>query len=431
MNPISLILEIILVKIDIEMLVFYLKRMTKKKANLPFQLIGNAAYFVVAILGSHFFNNILVEYVLFIFFVMGNLLLYKERKKGDIVYAVAYIAADFLCEEIASIIFYMGFGFERVLGSVPDSLANISAKMFLLVFIYFMVTLRRCNMDELPRSVVFVLFIIICCNIVISLSFAYYYKYINLTEELTGLELGIVGLLAISVLTYWLFEKLCRVYQQLLEEQKLKSEYERREIRYQDIEREQEEIRKIRHNIKNQLLELNLQLDGELNKENREEAMALIEEIDESLQNAAENSYSQCFAIDALLRVKLEQAKNLGIEVTHQVLMSGKLNMKRGDMGVILGNLLDNAIEAAQITEEPFLSVRIIQKRENLMMEVKNSCLNMPGKEFATSKSDAKNHGFGIKSMQQVAKKYEGTVDFSQEQQTFIARIMLFDVIKI
>ena len=325
----------------------------------------------------------------------------------------------------------MGFGFERVLGSVPDSLANISAKMFLLVFIYFMVTLRRCNMDELPRSVVFVLFIIICCNIVISLSFAYYYKYINLTEELTGLELGIVGLLAISVLTYWLFEKLCRVYQQLLEEQKLKSEYERREIRYQDIEREQEEIRKIRHNIKNQLLELNLQLDGELNKENREEAMALIEEIDESLQNAAENSYSQCFAIDALLRVKLERAKNLGIEVTHQVLMSGKLNMKRGDMGVILGNLLDNAIEAAQITEEPFLSVRIIQKRENLMMEVKNSCLNMPGKEFATSKSDAKNHGFGIKSMQQVAKKYEGTVDFSQEQQTFIARIMLFDVIKI
>ena len=142
----------------------------------------------------------------------------------------------------------------------------------------------------------------------------------------------------ISLLTYWLFERLCRVYNQLLEEQKLKSEYERREIRYQDIEREQEEIRKIRHNIKNQLLELNLQLDGQVDKEYKEEAIALIEEIDESLQSVAENSYSQCFAIDALLRVKLERAKNLGIEVTHQVLMSGKLTMKRGDMGVILGN---------------------------------------------------------------------------------------------
>ena len=431
MSIISIILEIILVKIDIEILIFYLKRMTKQKANLPVQFIGNTIYMLVAILGGHFFNNILFEYVLFMIFVIGNLSLYKGRKKGSIVYGVAYIATDFICEEIASIIFFMGFGFERMPGSVPDSLANISAKMFLLVFIYFMVTLRRWNMDVLPRSLIFALFMIICFNIVISLSFAYYYKYINLTEELIGLELGVVGLFLISLLTYWLFEKLCFVYNQLLEEQKLKSEYERREIRYQDIEREQEEIRKIRHNIKNQLLELNLRLDGEVDKEYQEETIALIEEIDESLQSVAENSYSQCFAIDALLRVKLERAKNLGIEVTHQVLMSGKLTMKRGDMGVILGNLLDNAIEAAQIAEQPFLSVRVIQKKENLMMEVKNSCLNMPNKDFFTSKADTKNHGFGIKSIRQAAKKYEGRVDFSQEEQIFIARIMLFDVVKI
>ena len=88
--------------------------------------------------------------------------------------------------------------------SVPVfvTVANISAKMFLLVFIYFMVTLRRWNMDVLPRSLIFALFMIICFNIVISLSFAYYYKYINLTEELIGLELGVVGLFLISLLTY-------------------------------------------------------------------------------------------------------------------------------------------------------------------------------------------------------------------------------------
>ena len=178
------------------------------KALLP---IG---VFLVLYLGL----GILFEYVLFMIFVIGNLSLYKGRKKGSIVYGVAYIATDFICEEIASIIFFMGFGFERMPGSVPDSLVNISAKMFLLVFIYFMVTLRRWNMDVLPRSLIFVLFMIICFNIVISLSFAYYYKYINLTEELIGLELGVVGLFLISLLTYWLFERLCRVYNQLLED---------------------------------------------------------------------------------------------------------------------------------------------------------------------------------------------------------------------
>lgn len=430
MNPMSLVLEIILFIVDIQMLLFYLNRITKRKANLFVQLVANGIYMVVAILVGHYFNNILFDFCLFIFYVLGNLILYKDREKNSIVYAAAYIAAAFLCEEIASAVFFIGFGFERMQGSVADSLESISAKMFLLVFVYLIVNLKRCNMNELPRGLVFAMFLIICCNILISLSFAYYYKYAQLPGKVTGLEFGIVGLLFISVLTYWLFEKLCRVYQQLLEEQKLKSEYERREVRYQDIEREQEEIRKIRHNIKNQLLELNLQIDGEVDKANREEAMALIEEIDESLQSVAENSYSQCFAIDALLRVKLERAKNLGIEVMHQVLMSGELNMKRGDMGVILGNLLDNAIEAAQITEQPFLSVRVLQKKENLMMEVKNSCLNIPNKDYTTSKTDAKNHGFGIKSVLQVANKYQGTVDFSHEKQMFIARIMLFDVVK-
>lgn len=430
MNPVSLILEIILTIIDIEMLIIYLNRMTKQKANIPVQLIGNGIYLVVAILGNHFINNVLFDYIWFMLFVLGNLFLYKERRKGFTVYAVAYIAADFLCQEIASGIFFMGFGFEQVPGSVMDSLANISTKMFLLVFIYLMVTMRRWNMEKLPRSLVFALLLIICCNIVVSLSFAYYYKYAYPTDRVNGLEIGIVGLLFISVLTYWLFEKLCQVYQRLLEEQKLKSEYERRELHYQDIEREQEEIRRIRHNIQNQLLELNVQLDGELDNEKRQEAMMLMEEIDGSLQRATENIYSKCFAIDALLRVKLEKAKNVGIEVTHQVLMSGNLNMERGDMGVILGNLLDNAIEAAQIAEKPFLSVRIIQRRENLMMEIKNSCLNVPNKDFATTKEDEKNHGFGIKSVQQVAEKYQASVDFNQEQQTFIARIMLFDVVK-
>ena len=61
MSIISIILEIILVKIDIEILIFYLKRMTKQKANLPVQFIGNTIYMLVAILGGHFFNNILFD----------------------------------------------------------------------------------------------------------------------------------------------------------------------------------------------------------------------------------------------------------------------------------------------------------------------------------------------------------------------------------
>lgn len=230
--------------------------------------------------------------------------------------------------------------------------------------------------------------------------------------------------------TYWLFAKLCIIYRELFEQQQRQHEYEEKEVYFKELERSQEEIRKIRHNLKNQLLELDLHITSDTNCQKKLQTLSMIREMQEQLEKARANIYTPCIAVDAILRDKIGIAEQLGILVEHQIKLNGELKMKRGDMGIILGNLLDNAIEAAEQTGDPYISVKIIQKKEQLMMEIKNSCIEAVGEGWNSTKLEKENHGIGLRSVKHTVEQYDGRLLMKRERNMVIARVNLLGVME-
>lgn len=99
----------------------------------------------------------------------------------------------------------------------------------------------------------------------------------------------------------------------------------------------------------------------------------------------------------------------------HADIRSGVLNhLQQNDLTSLFCNLLDNAVEAAEQVPDSFLEISV-QKKENtpfVVIIIVNSCLGNPisGPDAlpVSHKSDRRRHGFGIRSIQKVAKKYQG-----------------------
>ena len=97
------------------------------------------------------------------------------------------------------------------------------------------------------------------------------------------------------------------------------------------------------------------------------------------------------------------------------------------DLCAILGNLLDNALEAAgQVseTDQRFIRLTIRRIHQMLVIKVENSFSTIPIQEdgvFQTTKRESGLHGWGLKSAQTAAEKYDGMVRTSCEGTVFRA----------
>ena len=107
------------------------------------------------------------------------------------------------------------------------------------------------------------------------------------------------------------------------------------------------------------------------------------------------------------------------------------MNVKSSDLCAILGNVLDNAIEACtKVKEKDDRKVRLIIRRiqQMLVIKVENTYDQKPvviNGNYKTSKNDGGLHGWGIKSAQTAAEKYDGMVQSSCTDELFTTVVTL------
>ena len=100
--------------------------------------------------------------------------------------------------------------------------------------------------------------------------------------------------------------------------------------------------------------------------------------------------------------------------------------------GIIIGNLLDNAIEACCLMEKKekrFIDVKVHSKNNNIHIYIKNSKNNWLIKE-KTLKEDKKNHGIWIKSIKKIIDKYNGFMENKDCGEYYEVSIMLWSNIE-
>lgn len=133
--------------------------------------------------------------------------------------------------------------------------------------------------------------------------------------------------------------------------------------------------------------------------------------------------------IDAVLNSKLAVAKRKGIRVNAKAIVPKDLAVSEVDLCIIIGNLLDNAMEACEKEpeeEKRFIRVYIDILKAQLYIYVANSTTNdikKLGKNYLTTKTAG--HGFGLMRVDRVVARYNGYLNRQHEEGVFATEIML------
>lgn len=126
-------------------------------------------------------------------------------------------------------------------------------------------------------------------------------------------------------------------------------------------------------------------------------------------------------ALDVILTEKSVSCRSKGIGFTCMAEGSGLAYMEPADLYALFGNALENAIEATEQLEDPAqkqISITVRPVNGFYSVQIQNytrAPLQLEHGLPQTSKADAQNHGYGVRSMQLLVEKYGGELSFRQE----------------
>ena len=197
------------------------------------------------------------------------------------------------------------------------------------------------------------------------------------------------------------------------------------EKHYNEVENMYRQMRGWRHDYKNHIAAMKIHLENQ----NYELLGSYLNELNKDLTTVDTVLKTGNVMADAILNSKLSLAKSKDIAVDATASVPEKIRVSDTDLCVIIGNLLDNAIEACckfDDTEKRFIRVYIGLLKQQLYISVSNSVggeLKKEGKTYMTTKNE--NHGFGLKRIDKIVSKYGGYINRQDETDVFATEIML------
>ncbi len=191
-------------------------------------------------------------------------------------------------------------------------------------------------------------------------------------------------------------------------------------------------IRKVRHEMKNHMANIKgLAGAGEYG-----EIEDYVRRMDETMQELEYKYVTGNAVTDVIINDKCRRAEKAGIRFDADFRYGGEIPVF--DLGIILNNLLDNAIEACEKLEsgKGFIRLMLKRKKQFLLLEVENSFdgtvpvqtdggLALPTTKQSTLLGIITEHGIGLENVRDVAERYFGGVNIKVKGDVFHVTVML------
>lgn len=160
-----------------------------------------------------------------------------------------------------------------------------------------------------------------------------------------------------------------------------------------------------------------------------QQACSFLDSFERNQQQGARQFWTGISTVDFMLTMKKRKMDQLSIKFQLDVDFSN-IPLEDADFVVLLGNLFDNAIEAAEKCQLEERSIKLLLKEMNqmFMLRMENSCVEQPEMRkgrFITSKKDRQNHGWGVESVKHIINKYNGDIIFKFEEQIFFVDVVI------
>lgn len=194
---------------------------------------------------------------------------------------------------------------------------------------------------------------------------------------------------------------------------------------YNTLAAHMDETRKARHDLRQHLAVVQSYLD-------QDDKIGLTKYI-KSYQNSLPFDIIEYFCandvVNAIVNYYAAQARNIGINFTANVMYPNNCLVSDIDITVLLGNLLENAVEACkrELSDQTFIKLRMKQRGQaTLFILIDNTCRTPISFEKGTPLSSKREGmGIGILSIRDITARYNGTVQFEQQKDVFYASVRL------
>ena len=304
-------------------------------------------------------------------------------------------------------------------------IAQMKAVTFILVKVIGHIHKKR-NFENLNDGIFLSLLVLPVSTIFLMVGM--FYSDIHIVEaKRVVLMVGVSLLLFSNAFMFYLFDKMVDHAENAakLENLYIKSKLENQHL--QHIEKVSKEYRDFMHDIKKYLrtaAELIANGSGS-------EALEVFNELDIKIMENRYISYCGNKILDAILAERKFKADELGIEYKVDVQQEVPVDfMANIDLISIVGNMIDNALEAAvKVCGERYVAVYMFTGNEKhfLILEVKNNFAEAPvisADGFLTSKKNKREHGIGIHTVEKIVKKYNGKLEIKVGVNDFTASII-------
>ncbi|MDF2840442.1 MAG: histidine kinase [Clostridia bacterium] len=307
----------------------------------------------------------------------------------------------------------------------------ISKLVYFVIVRYFLPKLKL--FKGISKTLVYQILLICMFNLIIIFMAFWFYKnsqmvlikehgneYIVLTT--LGALVFSVGILSV---TRGIIKQSQKEAEWLIRE----TEYKRQMFYLGNIEDMLKSIRAQRHDFNNHIS----CIYGLLQLNKPEEAKSFIQKMSEDASAFNNIIDTGNPVLSSLLNTKITTAQRNKVEMYTDIKLPEKINIEPIDISIIIGNLLDNALEACAVVEkgDKSIELEVYTNNGNLIIRVKNSksefvhtCVADADSGY-TSKGDQENHGFGLFNIRHAVSKYDGIVKFEDNGNYFCSSIAI------
>lgn len=418
--------EIVLVFFQVVIIKKYLKVFLGINCNYCRQLIGWVIYFVFLIVGQVFHiyssSSLIIGNIVFILLI----LLISNRKKifKNIIFSILLCFGWLLIEGIVGII----INFLEIENEIMQKIGSFISEIIMLWVVYsFDYIKREKNHGKMKiqywLGMVFMPIGSVCIMYQIFLLSLYNAQYVIMSA------ITAIFLLGINYIMY----ELCGSLERETEVMTQARLYEQQLVLYNEEAKEREQeyfrYRKIRHDMKNHLIGLrSLIKEGDVQR-----AENYLDGLLDDIEIVEEKICSGNVVVDTLVNAKYTLAKKMHIKTDIQVCIPNEFKFQDKHLMVILGNIIDNAIEASMKLpeEERYIKLIILYQKKMLNILIINNYNGRTRKnrwgEFITTKEEQVYHGLGLSAIKQAIDYYNGEVKIAEKNGKFQVSILIYE----
>ena len=359
-------------------------------------IIGFTFYFLINSFGAILFGNFTLNILTNIIPLIALSFLYESKVTSKLFVALAFYVVNMLAH---------GIVYTIILITKVDSI--------IMIFEYICKKRAYHEIDKLYLATILTVPI---GSILVGILTMYQYSIKTITVAFI--------LISFNLLIFYMYNSLQKnyevIYEKKLLEQAVKAQHSELEL----LQESQNRIRYLQHDFKNHLISI-------VNYAKKADNQGLIHYIEDGLgflsfhQQFVDTGNSE---IDSILNYKLQEMKNKNVHLKYSITIPKDLKINVFDLNIILGNLLNNAIEVIEKAERKYFFINIYFEKNILFIHIENTYDGNIIKEketLMTTKEEKQLHGLGLKSVSSILEKYDGDIIYDYNDIYFITDVML------